>query len=139
MLIAKLEPSSQLPLYLQIGYRGIINGKAGAALIAAVKAKQLSENGSTGRARADLYEAAALLLTGRFEAAIEELNTVDVRRLPKQDRELKEAAAALAKMISDAGANTSEPFVPEAAPATKALVNASTASNSSPRSLIWRS
>jgi hypothetical protein len=57
---------------------------------------------------------------------------VDVRRLPKQDRELKEAAAALAKMISDAGTNASEPFVPEAAQATNAFVNASTGSNSVP-------
>jgi len=130
MLIAMLDPSSQLPLYLQIGYRGIIVGKAGAALAAAAKAKQLSESGSTERARADLYEAAALSLTGHLEAAIEELNTVDLRRLPRQDRELKEAAAALAKMISDAGANASEPFVPEVAQATNAFVNASTGSNS---------
>lgn len=130
MLIAMLDPSSQLPLYLQIGYRGIIAGKPGAALAAAAKAKQLSESGSTERARADLYAAAALSLTGHLEAAIEELNTIDLRQLPRQDRELKEAAAALAKMISDAGANAFEPFVPEAARATNGFGNASTGTNS---------
>jgi chemotaxis protein MotC len=129
-LVAMLEPSSQLPLYLQVGYRGIVMGKAGAALIAAAKAKQLSEAGSIGRAQAGLYEAAALLLTGRFEAAIEELNAVDVRLLPRQDRELKEATAALARMIGDAGANASASFVPEAAQATKASANAATATTS---------
>ena len=117
-------------MHLQVGYRGIVMGKAGAALIAAAKAKQLSEAGSIGRAQAGLYEAAALLLTGRFEAAIEELNAVDVRLLPRQDRELKEATAALARMIGDAGANASASFVPEAAQATKASANAATATTS---------
>lgn len=100
-LAGKLEPASQLKLYLQIAQKGIIGGKADAARLAAGKAVQLSGDGSAERARAALYEAAALILTGQFEAGTSELATVDAARLPGQDAELKEAVAALAMSIRE--------------------------------------
>ena len=129
-LIAKLESSSQLALYLQIGYLATIAGKAGTALSAAVKAKQLSGDGTSERARAGVYDAAALLLTGHFEAAIQELDSVDDRQLPRSDLELKEATSSLAKMIGESAANVSDRIAPEAAQAANVSANASGASAS---------
>jgi chemotaxis protein MotC len=129
-LIGILEPASRLRLYLQIGYRGIIGGKAGAALVAAVKAKQLSQDGTPEQTRAAFYEAAALLLTGNFESGVAELNSVDARRLPRQDVELKDATTSLAKMIGDPSGKVSAPAVFEAAEAAIASPNAAGASAS---------
>ncbi len=113
-LIGTLEPASQLRLYLQIGRRGIITGKAGAALVAAMKAKQLSQDGTSERARADFYMAAAHLLTGQIETSVEELSLVDGRQLPRQDIELKDATASLAKLIADPSTMASGPAAAEA-------------------------
>lgn len=129
-LIGTLETASQLRLYLEIGYRGIVGGKARAALLAAGKAKQFSQPGTVEHERAVLYEAAALLLTGQFEAGVAELNVVDARPLPRQDVELKDATASLAKMIGDPSVTASGPAAPEAAETTMASPNALSASAS---------
>lgn len=129
-LIGTLDSASQLRLYLEIGYRGIVGGKANAALIAAGKAKQFSQPGTVEHERAALYEAAALLLTGQFESGVAELNDVDARQLPRQDIELKDATASLAKMIGDPSVTASGPTAPEAAEIATASPNASSASAS---------
>lgn len=135
-LIAKLEPPSKLPLYLQIAYLATVAGKAGTALNAAIQAKQLSGSGTTGRARAELYEAAALLLTGHFEAAIEELSSVDDRLLPRQDFELKEATVSLAKAIGSAAANMPEYAGPEPAQPEKPSSDSSSGADNPVAGLI---
>lgn len=98
-LIGKLDAASSLRLYLQIAQKGIVAGKASSARFFAEKAARLSADGSVERARAKLYEAAALLLTDQFEAGAKELETAEAAPLPKPDAELKTAVAALAKAI----------------------------------------
>jgi chemotaxis protein MotC len=98
-LVGERDSASQLRLYLQIAHRGIVEGKAGVARLAAGKAFQLSADGGAERARSTLYEAAALILTDQYEAGMGELRTVDTLLLPKEDIELKEAVLALARSI----------------------------------------
>jgi len=114
-LIAQLDATGQLRLYLEIGYRGVIGGKAGAALLAALKAKQFSQSGTVEYERAALYEAAALTLTGQSETGVEKLQAVDSRRLSRQDVELKDTTTSLAKLIGDPSANPSGSAMPEGA------------------------
>jgi chemotaxis protein MotC len=73
----------------------------------------LSEEGSVERARSKLYEAAALILTDQFEKGVGELDAVDASRLPKQDSELKDVVAALAKLIGNGPSNPQAPVTPE--------------------------
>lgn len=100
-VIGAADPASRLDLYLRIARRGVIEGKAVVASLAASKAVQVSAAGSVERARATLYEGAALVLTDRFESGMGEIKGVDTARLPKADAGLKEAILALAESISD--------------------------------------
>jgi len=129
-LIAQLDAPRQLWLYLEIGYRGIIGGKAGAALLAALKAKQFSQAGSAEHERAALYEAAGLILTGQFETGVEKLQAIDGRRLSRQDVELKDTTASLAKLIGDPSAIPPGLAVPEGAEPAMTSPNATQASDS---------
>jgi chemotaxis protein MotC len=112
-LVGQIDPAGQLWLYLQMAQRSIIDGKPGAARFAAGKAVLLSADGSVERARSKLYEAAALILTDQFEKGVSELDAVDVARLPKQDAELKEAVASLAKLIGNGPGNPQGRVTPE--------------------------
>ncbi len=113
-LIGKLESASQLRLYLQIAYKCIIEGKADVARLAAEKAVHLSPEGSIEQSRSALYEAAALILTGQPEYGAAELDNV-APRLPRQDAELKEAVAELAKGIAETSGKASGAVAPEPA------------------------
>jgi chemotaxis protein MotC len=62
-LVGQIDSAGQLALYLQIARKSIIDGKPGAALFAARKAVALAPAASAERARATLYESAALILT----------------------------------------------------------------------------
>lgn len=112
-LVGQIDSAGQLGLYLQMAQRSIIDGKPGAARFAAGKAVLLSADGSVERARSKLYEAAALILTDQFEKGVSELGAVDVARLPKQDAELKEAVASLAKLIGNDPGNPQGRVTPE--------------------------
>jgi chemotaxis protein MotC len=112
-LVGQVDSAGQLRLYLLIAQKSIIDGKPEAARFAAGKAIRLSEDGSIELARSKLYEAAALILTDQFEPGVGELEGVDASRLPKQDSELKEAVASLAKLIGDGPGNPQEPVKPE--------------------------
>jgi chemotaxis protein MotC len=112
-LVGQVNSSGQLGLYLLMARRGIIDGKPGAARFAASRAVLLSEEGSVERARSKLYEAAALILTDQFEKGVGELDAVDASRLPKQDSELKDVVAALAKLIGNGPSNPQAPVTPE--------------------------
>jgi hypothetical protein len=108
---------------LQIGYRGIIGGKAGATLVAGAKAKQLSQDGTPEQARAALYRA----MTGQHESGVAELNSVDAGRLSQQDVELKNATTSLAKVIGDPSGKASGPAAPEPTKAAIIFADASSA------------
>ncbi|HUZ90381.1 MAG TPA: hypothetical protein VMU78_00530 [Methylocella sp.] len=108
-LIGQVNAAGRLGLYLLIAQKGIIDGKPGIARFAAEKAIQLSAEGSVERARSKFYEAAALILTDQFEKGVNELSEVDASRLPKQDTELKQAVASMAKIIGNVSGNPQGP------------------------------
>jgi chemotaxis protein MotC len=112
-LVGQIDSAGQLRLYLQMAQKSIIDGKPSAARFAAGKAIRLSEDGSIEQTRSKFYEAAALILTDQFEQGVGELDKVDASRLPKQDSELKDAVASLAKLIGNAPGNPQEPVMPE--------------------------
>ncbi|HUI20604.1 MAG TPA: hypothetical protein VLZ74_06115 [Methylocella sp.] len=111
-LVGQVDPPGQLDLYLQISQRSIIEGKPIPARFAAGKAVLLSEDSSAARARAKLYESAALILTDQFERGVAELEEADTSHLSKLDCELKEAVASLAKSIGSGPANSRGPAAP---------------------------
>ncbi len=112
-LVSQIDSSGQLALYLQIARKSIIDGKPDAALFAARKAVSLAADARTERARATLYESAALILTNHYEKGVRELESVDASRLPKQDVELKGAVATFAKLIGEGSSNPRGPVQPE--------------------------
>lgn len=111
-LLGQINSAGQLGLYLQVAQKAIIDGKPSAARFAAEKAKQLAADGSVERARAKLYEAAALILTDQFENGVRELDTIEAAHLPKQDMELKDAVASLAKIIGSGPNEAPAPSMP---------------------------
>lgn len=112
-LVGQFNSSGQLGLYLMLAQKAIVDGKPGAARFAAAKAIQLSKDGSIERARSRLYEAAAFILTDQFEKGVSELDANDSFLLPKQDAELKEAVASLAKVIGNGPDNPEGTDPPE--------------------------
>ena len=108
-LVGQIDSVGQLALYLQIARKSIIDGKPGAALFAARKAGALAADASAARARATLYESAALILTDQYEKGLREFESVDPSWLPKQDVQLKELVASLAKQIGDGPGNQRGP------------------------------
>jgi chemotaxis protein MotC len=107
--VSQIDSPGQLALYLQIARKSIIDGKPDAALFAARKAVSLAADARTERARATLYESAALILTNHYEKGVREFESVDASHLPKQDVELKGAVASLAKLIGEGSGNPREP------------------------------
>jgi hypothetical protein len=73
----------------------------------------LAADARAERARATLYESAALILTNHYEKGVREFESVDASRLPKQDVELKGAVATLAKLIGEGSSNPRGPVRPE--------------------------
>jgi len=98
-LLSELDPEERLRLYLKIAQSGLVNGKIGAARLAAERAAGLSKEGSVEAARSTLYGAAALVLTNSLERGVGQLESLDAARLARRDAELKEAIIAIANQI----------------------------------------
>lgn len=98
-LLSEVDSENRLRLYLKIAQSGLLNGKIGAARLAAERAAGLSKEGSVEAARSMLYGAAALVLTNSLERGVGQLESLDASKLARRDAELKEAVVAIANQI----------------------------------------
>jgi len=98
-VLDNLDRASQRALYLLITRTALVRGKAEMAGLAAERVVALTDEGSTDRTRAQLYRAAARLVTDAHEQALVDLQQIDTGRLPAQDAELLGAALALGRNV----------------------------------------
>lgn len=98
--LKKVPASERVGMYLAIAQEAAKGGNIDIARYAAAKARDLSRPGSRQMARAALYEGAALVVTDEFEKGLALLTEVDVAKLGTADRELHEAALAVARSVS---------------------------------------
>lgn len=94
-----LDRGSQRSLYLLIARTALLRGKIEMTDLAAERIAALTEDGSTDRARARLYRAAARVVTDGHEQALLDLQQLDVSRLPETDAELLAAALLLGRSV----------------------------------------
>lgn len=97
--LASLRQGDRLDLYLNIAKLGTIKVKSEVARFAAVNAAHLSEPHGSTAPRAQLYEAAALLLTPKVETALAALESLDGAALGDEDRELLESARSIGRQV----------------------------------------
>jgi chemotaxis protein MotC len=97
--LAALDPDDRRDVYLTIAREAVLGGKVELARSAAASAVRLFPEGSAERLRAQLYEAAALVVTEAFPRAVSTLEAVDTARLQTEDAELLDAAAEVAGKV----------------------------------------
>ncbi|HEY0331529.1 MAG TPA: chemotaxis protein [Rhodopseudomonas sp.] len=97
-----LDGASQRALYLLIARTALLRGKTEMTELAAERVMALSEQDSPTRARAELYRAAARLVTNGHQQALQDLQQIDAGRLPEQDSELLAAALKLGRDVRKA-------------------------------------
>ncbi len=98
--LMKVPVSERVGLYLAIAEEATKGGNVGIARFAAGKARELSQPGTRSLERAMLFEGAALVVTEDFEKGLEVLNGLDISRLTSSDREIRDAALAVAGAVS---------------------------------------
>jgi chemotaxis protein MotC len=98
-ILADVSPADRRELYLSIAAQGIVRGKVEAAGVAGGHASRLADDGTSARARAELYRGAALVVTDEHESGLAALKGVDRVRLDSADTELLEAALQLAGQL----------------------------------------
>ncbi|ABD86672.1 chemotaxis protein [Rhodopseudomonas palustris] len=98
-----LDGASQRALYLLIARTALVRGKTEMTVLAAERVLALTEDeDSPARGRAELYRAAARLVTSGHAQALEDLQQIDAGRLPEQDAELLAAALKLGRTVRKA-------------------------------------
>lgn len=97
--LMKVPASDRIGLYLSIAEEATKAGNVGIARFAAVKARELAEDGSSAMRRAKLFEGAALVTTEDFSAGLKLLGEIDTARLRTSDREVYDAAMAIARSV----------------------------------------
>jgi chemotaxis protein MotC len=97
--LMKVPASDRIGLYLSIAEEATKAGNVGIARFAAVKARELAEDGSSAMRRAKLFEGAALVTTEDFAAGLKLLGEIDTARLRTSDREVYDAAMAIARSV----------------------------------------
>jgi chemotaxis protein MotC len=98
-VLDNLDSESQRALYLLIARTALLRGKTEMTDLAAGRVVALTEDGSPYRARAELYRAAARLVTNGHEQALADLQQLDAGRLPEQDAELLAAALNVGRNV----------------------------------------
>ena len=98
-LIAMLPGDSRQQLYLAVAQEGIARGRVGLARSAAAMVTQLANAGSSEQMRAQLYEAAALIVTEEYGRGLSSLSAIAGDKLPASDAGLHDAALRLARQI----------------------------------------
>jgi chemotaxis protein MotC len=98
-MVATLEPSDQRDLYLMIARQAVVEGRMIVARFAADQAANLPGTTIPDTARAQLYAAAALIVTNDFETAREKLKAIDGRTLDHEDSDLLARALNVADQL----------------------------------------
>jgi chemotaxis protein MotC len=144
-LLAGLSEEARRSMYLSIASAALVNGRTRTALFAAGKAKASAAPGSAQALKAELYEAAAEIVTDGFEAARRKLDAIDAARLSPSDAEILAAARALAEQLRrwppDAGAPPAAEVVAsaeQAPPATTPLMDRAREAISASEQLLQR-
>jgi chemotaxis protein MotC len=97
--LLNLAPGERGTTYLSIAEQATLGGNVVIARFAASNAARLTPAGSEERERAKLYEGAALSLTEDYEKGLELLNGISKDKLRPQDREVHDAALAVARKV----------------------------------------
>jgi chemotaxis protein MotC len=97
--LQKLAPAERGGAYLSIAEEATLGGNVVIARFAAASAAKLAAPGSVERERAKLLEGAALVLTEDLEKGVAALKDVAEDKLRASDREIREAALAVAGRI----------------------------------------
>jgi chemotaxis protein MotC len=101
-IIDNLDQPSQRGLYLLVARTSLLRGKVEMTDLAARRIAALAEEGSDDRLRADLYRAAARVVTNANPEAIRDLQQIDVTKLAERDAELLAAALAMGRNVRKA-------------------------------------
>jgi chemotaxis protein MotC len=122
-----LEATEQRDLYLLIATEAIARGRMELVRHAAGKAWRRAGNGTPQHMRAVTYEAAALIVTGDFEAGFAALAGVERTKLEGEDVELLDAALSVAEHIRQLPAASAEPGPPPPGARASAKIEAARA------------
>ncbi|HEU0063123.1 MAG TPA: chemotaxis protein MotC [Hyphomicrobiaceae bacterium] len=122
-----LEATEQRDLYLLIATEAIARGRMQLVRHAAGKALRRADRETPQHMRALTYEAAALIVTGDFEAGFTALAAVDRAKLEGEDVELLDAALSVAEHIGQLPAASAETGPPPAGAMASAKVVAARA------------
>ncbi|SFM54020.1 chemotaxis protein [Methylobacterium pseudosasicola] len=132
-IMNELAPESRRDLYLLIARTAVQAGKTNAALMASDKALVLCAPESPEATQAQLYRAAAEIVTlATFQTALRKLQAVDRAKLPAHDVQLLDAALSMAEQIGRGLART--PAQPDAEASKR--TQAQTVAADEPGSLI---
>lgn len=96
-----LPVSDRRELYLLIAQRAVTAGKTEMARFAADRAAELVAGAAADDARAELYAAAALVVTDDFDAALEKLKAIDASKLAAEDSQLLQSALSVATRLRE--------------------------------------
>lgn len=122
-IMNELAPESRRDLYLLIARTAVQEGKTGTALMASDKALLFCVPDSLEATQAQLYRAAAEIVTlATFQTALQKLKAVDRARLPARDVQLLDAALSMADQIGRGLARSATP--PDAESSKRAQVQA---------------
>lgn len=91
-----LDSEKQRTAYLAIAQAAVVRGRVGLTRTTAAKLTELAKNDTSLDMQARLYQAAAELVTDKYDEAAAYLRSIDRRELSIRDRPLLEAALDLA-------------------------------------------
>ncbi len=95
-VLDSLTPDQRQTAYLAITQAAIVRGKVDLTRSAAGVLAELAKSDPKLALQAKLYNAAAMLVTDKYQPAVAELASIDAARLPSRDRSLLQAALTLA-------------------------------------------
>ncbi len=114
-IAALMEPEQEKVVYLRIARRAAIDGLIDFAAFAATRAEGVKDD-----PRAELYASLSSVTSGSVEDVLHRLSRIDRSRLSESDRQLLDAASAVAREMSVAPAGSTPPQEkPEPAPAVR--------------------
>jgi chemotaxis protein MotC len=97
--LAALDPADRADVQLTIAREALLKGKVELARIAATSALRFLEQAGPERLRAQLYEAAALVVTADFDKAVASVESMETARLGGEEAELLAAVLAVAAEV----------------------------------------
>ncbi len=113
-IVALMDPEQQKVIYLRIARRAAIDGLVDLAAFAATQAEILADD-----PRAELYAGLSLVTSGKLDDVVGKLDKIDRDSLSDNDRQLLDAANAIAAGLVARGSVASTP--PQQTPEVRAV------------------